>query len=95
MIERRIGRDQKQKFLLTVNKENKVERRLVTIGALRDGLRVIESGIGPDDLVIVDGLQRARAGSVVAPHPAQQAGTAPSTPALVDEAKKTAGGAAN
>ncbi len=58
--ENAVGRDQKQKFLLTVNKENKVERRLVTVGALRDGLRVITSGIGPDDQVIVDGLQNAR-----------------------------------
>ena len=51
--ERAIGTDQKQKFLLTVNKENVVEYRQVKVGSLRDGLRVIEAGIEPGDRVIV------------------------------------------
>ena len=58
-------RTRSRNILLTVNKENEVEHRQVKLGRLRDGLRVIESGIGPDDLVIVDGLQRARPGTVV------------------------------
>ena len=66
--DRAISRDQRQKYLLTVDKENTVRRRDVTLGALQKGLRVIESGIGPEDLVIVNGLQRARPGAKVAPH---------------------------
>jgi RND family efflux transporter MFP subunit len=63
-----IGTDQRIKFLLTVNKKNVVERRDVQLGRLHDGLQVIKSGIEPDDLVIVKGLQRARPGAIVAPH---------------------------
>lgn len=66
--ERAIGRDQKEKFLLTVNKDNVVEYRRVKVGTLRDGLRVIESGIEASDMVIVKGLQRVRAGATVRPH---------------------------
>ena len=46
-----------------MNKDNEVEYRQVKVGRLQDGMTVIESGIGPDDLVIVNGLQRAAAGS--------------------------------
>lgn len=67
--ERALGTDQGRKFLLAVNAKNVVERREVTLGALRDGLRVIESGIGPDDWIIVNGLQRARPGRTVQPRP--------------------------
>ena len=42
--ERAIGTDQRQKYLLTVNKENVVEYRRIKVGSLRDGLRVIEVG---------------------------------------------------
>ena len=65
--ERAIGTDQRQKYLLTVNKEDVVEYRRVKVGRLLDGMRVIESGLSPDDLVIVNGLQRARPGSTVQP----------------------------
>jgi len=65
--ERAIGTDQRQKYLLTVDKHDVVEYRRVKVGRLLDGLRVIESGLKPDDLVIVNGLQRARPGSTVQP----------------------------
>ena len=72
---------------LCVDKENTVRRRDVTLGALQKGLRVIESGIGPDDLVIVNGLQRARPGAKVAPHFPDETpeGTAPATTATPDK----------
>ncbi len=65
--ERALGTDQGRKFLLAVNAKNVVERREVTLGALRDGLRVIESGVGPEDWIIVNGLQRVRPGRTVQP----------------------------
>ncbi|MEN6452137.1 MAG: efflux RND transporter periplasmic adaptor subunit [Thermoguttaceae bacterium] len=66
--ERAIHRDQKLKYVLTVDKKNNVVYRQVEVGTLQDGMRAIESGIVPDDLVIVQGLQRAKKGVVVAPH---------------------------
>jgi RND family efflux transporter MFP subunit len=71
--ERAIIRDQRLKYVWTVDKEHKAEYRQVTVGRLQDRMRVIESGIGPDDLVIVSGLQRVRPGVEVKPHsPAEQ-----------------------
>ncbi len=65
--DRAIGTDQRQKYLLTVNKDDVVQYRRVKVGRLLDGMRVIESGLNPDDLVIVNGLQRARPGATVQP----------------------------
>jgi membrane fusion protein, multidrug efflux system len=62
-----LSADQRLKYLLVVNKDKKVERRNVQLGRLQDGLRVIQSGIGPDDLVIMKALQRARPGDEVVP----------------------------
>ena len=67
VAERAIGADQGGNFLLAVNKENVVEKRLVRLGQLVDGLRVIEEGVQPDDRVIVKGVLRARPGAKVDP----------------------------
>ncbi|NOQ14221.1 MAG: efflux RND transporter periplasmic adaptor subunit, partial [Methyloprofundus sp.] len=65
--ERAIGADQSGRYLLVVNKENKVEKRPVTIGQKIKGMIVIKEGIKADDQVIINGLQKARPGSVVNP----------------------------
>jgi RND family efflux transporter MFP subunit len=62
-----IGTDQRGDYLLTVNGQNVVEYRPVTTGALIGELRVIETGISPEDRLIVSGLQRARPGLQVNP----------------------------
>ncbi len=62
-----ISRDQRERFLLTVNKKNEVEYHKIKAGSLHEGMTVITSGIGPDDWVIVKGLQRARPGMTVTP----------------------------
>ena len=62
-----IVSDQSNKIVLIVNAENIVEPRVVTLGPLHEGLRVIRSGIGKDDRVIINGLQRARPGAPVLP----------------------------
>lgn len=67
--ERAISRDQRQKFVLTVNKENMVQYRQVEVGSPQDDLRVVTSGLQPDEWVIVDGLQRARPGAKVTGRP--------------------------
>jgi multidrug efflux system membrane fusion protein len=70
--EKAILRDQRQKFLYVVNKDNKVEYRQVQLGPLQNGMRAIESGIGPNDWIIVNGSQRARPDALVAPHEAKK-----------------------
>lgn len=67
-----IGSDQRGDFLLAVNEKNIVEYRPVTVGAQIKDLRVIESGISPEDRLIVVGLQRARPGLPVVPVEASQ-----------------------
>jgi RND family efflux transporter MFP subunit len=65
--ERALGTDQGQRFLYVVNDKNEVEQRTVEVGALRDGLRIIESGVKAGEWVIVSGLQRVREGVKVEP----------------------------
>ena len=65
--EEALGSDQGQRFVYVVNDENLVTYRRVKIGLLKEGRRVIEEGLGPEDRVIVSGLQRARAGIKVEP----------------------------
>jgi RND family efflux transporter MFP subunit len=67
VTERAIGADQGGRYLLAVNSENVVEKRLIRMGQLVDGLRVIEEGLQPGDWIIVNGLQRARPGAKVDP----------------------------
>ena len=67
-----IATDQSRKIVFVVNSENTVEVRPVTLGPLDEGLRVIREGLKAEDKVIVDGLQRARVGAKVAPHPPKE-----------------------
>lgn len=62
-----LGSDQGGRYVLTVNPQDIVEQRKVTIGPLLGDLRVIESGLKGDDRVVIDGLQRAIPGQKVAP----------------------------
>jgi RND family efflux transporter MFP subunit len=67
VVDRAIGTDQGQKYLLSVKSDNVVEYRPVKLGNLHGSLRVIQEGIGPEDWVIVNGIQRARPGATVNP----------------------------
>lgn len=62
-----IAADQNRRIVMTINADDIVEPHPVKLGALFGELRAIESGIGPDDRVIVKGLQRARPGTKVSP----------------------------
>ncbi|HKA74820.1 MAG TPA: efflux RND transporter periplasmic adaptor subunit [Xanthobacteraceae bacterium] len=70
-----IGTEQARKFVLIVGPDGTVSQKYVTLGDIVDELRVIKSGLSADDLVIVNGLMRARPGAKVAP---QQQGAPPS-----------------
>src|SRR6195256_1813814 len=65
-----IATDQSRKIVFVVKDDDTVEARPVTLGPLDQGLRVIREGLKAEDRVIVDGLQRARVGAKVSPHPA-------------------------
>lgn len=65
--ERALGADQVGTFVLVVGKNNVVERRPIKVGAAVDGMRVVEENLKPDDLVVVNGLQRARPDAKVKP----------------------------
>lgn len=62
---RALDNDQGQKILYVVDDDQKVVVRPVKVGALHDGLRVIEEGLNPGERVIVTGLLQVRAGITV------------------------------
>lgn len=60
--------DQGGRYALVVNDKDTVELRRVRLGPLeRGGMRVVTEGLSTTDRMIVNGLQRARAGMVVKP----------------------------
>jgi membrane fusion protein, multidrug efflux system len=69
-----IATDQSRKIVFVVKDDDTVEARPVTLGPLDEGLRVIREGLKAEDRVIVNGIQRARVGAKVAPHPAPAGG---------------------
>jgi RND family efflux transporter MFP subunit len=67
ITERAIGSDQGRKFVYVVNDQNVVERRDVKLGRLSDSLQVVREGVKPEDLIVVNGIQRVRDGAKVEP----------------------------
>jgi multidrug efflux system membrane fusion protein len=65
--DRAIGTDQSKRFVLVVNGDHKAQYREVRIGRLVEGLRIVESGLEPGELIVVNGLQRVRPGAPVTP----------------------------
>ncbi len=62
--------DQSRKVVMTVAADGTVTPKPVEIGPLEgDRLRVVASGLAPDDQVVVNGLMRIRPGAKVTPHP--------------------------
>jgi len=63
-----LGSDQGGRYVLVVNGDNVVEQRKVQTGQLEaGGMRVIESGLKPEDRLVVAGLLRAIPGQKVDP----------------------------
>ena len=60
-----LGSDQGGPYVLTVNNDSVVEQRKVEVGPTVGTLRVIESGLKPDDRVVVAGAMRAIPGQKV------------------------------
>jgi RND family efflux transporter MFP subunit len=67
-----VGSDQIGRYVLVVNKDNVVEQRKIEMGPLADdGMRIVESGLNPDDRVVVSGILRAVPGQKVDPQTEQ------------------------
>ena len=69
-----IATDQSRKIVFVVKDDDTVEARAVELGPLDEGLRVVRTGLKPEDRVIIDGIQRARVGAKVAPKKAEIGG---------------------
>ena len=59
--------DQSQHVVMTVSADDMVVPKQVEIGEIRGGLRVIRSGLSPNDQVIIGGVPYAKPGSKVIP----------------------------
>jgi len=68
-----IASDQANKIVMTVGPENKVVPKPVVLGPISEGLRVIRSGLTPQDKVIVGGTANpmVRPGVAVTPQPGE------------------------
>jgi RND family efflux transporter MFP subunit len=61
-----IGTDQAAKYVYTVAEDGTSARKVVTLGPLIDGLRVVRTGILATDWIVTKGIQRVRPGQKVA-----------------------------
>lgn len=66
--ERAVSTDQDRKFVFVVNAQDKAEYRVVTLGPVVDGLRVVRSGLKAGEKIVVNGLPRVMPGAPLAPH---------------------------
>jgi RND family efflux transporter MFP subunit len=62
-----VGYDQGQPIVYVVGADNVATAKTVELGALSDGLRVVQSGVAADDRIVVDGIIHLRPGSKVTP----------------------------
>ena len=80
--------DQTRKTALVIGKDNKVEPRVVELGPIVDGLRVVRAGLKASDRVIIEGVQRARPGMQVSPKAGRivppAPGNGPAPPAITE-----------
>jgi RND family efflux transporter MFP subunit len=76
-----VQSDQARKVVMTVGGDNTVTAKPVEIGPLVNGLRVIQSGLAPNDRVVVSNFQAAIAGAKVDAKPGRIAPTKAVVPA--------------
>src|SRR5580693_6604237 len=67
VADRAIGSDQDQSFVYVVDAKNIARLRHITTGQLAEGLRVVKTGIQPDDVIIINGILKVRPESQVKP----------------------------
>lgn len=74
MPDEAVSVDQGGRYVLVVDAQQVAQHRRVKIGALVDGMRVVQE-VTPEEWVVVNGLQRARPGSKVKPRQAPTTAT--------------------
>jgi membrane fusion protein, multidrug efflux system len=62
-----IGTSQEGSYVLVVGADDVVARKVIKTGQRQGQLRIIESGLDPDDWVVTEGVQRAFPGAKVQP----------------------------
>jgi RND family efflux transporter MFP subunit len=62
-----IVSDQQRRLVYVVDEKGVVAARLITLGPLHEGLRIVSGDLQVSDRIIVSGLQRARPGQTVKP----------------------------
>ena len=62
-----IGSDQTQKIVYVVAPDKSIAPRPVVLGPLYEGLRIVRSGLKPDETIVINGLMRLRPGLKVEP----------------------------
>lgn len=62
-----IAADQARRIVFTVAGDGTVGTKVITLGPMVNGLRVVRSGLEAKDRIIINGLQRARPGQKVTP----------------------------
>ncbi|BBO33301.1 efflux RND transporter periplasmic adaptor subunit [Lacipirellula parvula] len=65
--DRAIATDQRGEYVLVVDDKDTVQYRPVKLGMRVADMRVVKEGVGADDWIVVNGLQRARPGATVKP----------------------------
>jgi multidrug efflux system membrane fusion protein len=68
--------DLNQKYVFVLGKNNTLEYRPVKLGPITEGLRVVRDGLHEGDVIVVNGLQRARPGVAVTPKKVSMTGQA-------------------
>jgi multidrug efflux system membrane fusion protein len=67
--DRAVMTDQDRKYVYVLGKDNTVQRKYIVPGRMAEGLRVIQSGLAPEDKVVVAGQQKIRfPGMLVKPY---------------------------
>ena len=67
VADRAVGSDQDLSFVYVVDSKNITRLRHIKTGQLAEGLRVVKSGLQPDDVVIINGIIKVRPDSPVRP----------------------------
>ncbi|WP_115717742.1 efflux RND transporter periplasmic adaptor subunit [Gallaecimonas mangrovi] len=67
-----IGTEQNGRYVMVVNQDNKVERKAVSVTAGPTGWQRVESGLQPNQKVVVSDITRLRAGMSVNTHPSDK-----------------------
>ena len=67
VADRAIGTDQDQNFVYVVDSKNIAQMRHITIGQEADGLRVVKTGLQPEDVVVINGILKVRPNNPVKP----------------------------